>query len=151
MDKLKIISYVKNQNESQIYLIITSSFHNVKTNYYFPNYPSSNDITPWLIVSQRSPQYPVQITLKDIFFPFQKVLKDRFVITHTHRHTHIIVLLKSRKRWKLFPNSKDTLANFTFLAQNITWKSLPILLSTTKSSPFQSVLLEALPAFNILK
>lgn len=43
------------------------------------------------------------------------------------------------------------IANFTFLAQNTTQKSLSILLSITKSSPFQSVLHEALPAFYIVK
>lgn len=52
---------------------------------------------------------------------------------------------------KLLPMKKDIIANFTFLIQNITDKSLSILLSLTSSSPFQSVLHEALFAFYIVK
>jgi len=52
---------------------------------------------------------------------------------------------------KIVSKLKDTIANFTFLAQNMTDKSSSILLSLTKSSPFQSVLHEALLVFYIVK
>lgn len=105
LDKLKIISCVKNQNESQINLIITSSFHHVKTNYYLLNYSSSSDITSWLNVSPRSPQHPIQITPKATFLPFQKVLKDRFIIALQHRHTQLC-FKKARKDENFFQTPK---------------------------------------------